>query len=48
MIILPAIDMMGGLPVRLYQGEYESAAQVADDVLKTAAVSYTHLRAHET
>ena len=36
MIILPAIDMMGGLPVRLYQGEYESAAQVADDVLKTA------------
>ena len=36
MIILPAIDMMGGLPVRLYQGAYESAAQVADDVLKTA------------
>ncbi|MCI6514815.1 MAG: 1-(5-phosphoribosyl)-5-((5-phosphoribosylamino)methylideneamino)imidazole-4-carboxamide isomerase, partial [Erysipelotrichaceae bacterium] len=27
---------MGGLPVRLYQGAYESAAQVADDVLKTA------------
>ena len=36
MIILPAIDMMVGLPVRLYQGAYESAAQVADDVLKTA------------
>ena len=28
MIILPAIDMMGGLPVPLYQGAYESAAQV--------------------
>lgn len=36
MIILPAIDMMGGLPVRLYQGEYDSASQVADDVLSTA------------
>ena len=36
MIILPAIDMMGGLPVRLYQGEYDSASQVADDVVTTA------------
>ncbi|MGM9940393.1 MAG: 1-(5-phosphoribosyl)-5-[(5-phosphoribosylamino)methylideneamino]imidazole-4-carboxamide isomerase [Bulleidia sp.] len=36
MIILPAIDMMSGKPVRLYKGEFDSAAQVADDVVSTA------------
>lgn len=36
MIILPAIDMMSGKPVRLYKGEFDSASQVADDVLTTA------------
>ena len=36
MIILPAIDMMSGRPVRLYKGEYESSEVVADSVIETA------------
>ena len=37
MIILPAIDMISGRPVRLYQGDYSRSEIVADSVLKTAA-----------
>ncbi len=36
MIILPAIDILNGRPVRLYQGNYEKVLHVADDVCKTA------------
>lgn len=36
MIIFPAIDIMGGKPVRLYKGEFSTAQQVADDALETA------------
>lgn len=36
MIILPAVDIMGGKPVRLYKGEFSTAAQVAADALETA------------
>ena len=36
MIILPAIDMISGRPVRLYQGDYSRSEIVADSVLKTA------------
>lgn len=36
MIILPAIDMMSGRPVRLYKGEYDSSEVVAESVLDTA------------
>lgn len=36
MIILPAIDIKGGRCVRLCQGDYETAQQVADDALLTA------------
>lgn len=36
MIILPAIDMIGGKPVRLYKGDFATAEQVADSVLATA------------
>ena len=36
MIILPAIDILNGRPVRLYQGDYDKVSQVADDVCKTA------------
>lgn len=37
MIIFPAIDILGGKPVRLRQGDYNQASQVAADVLSTAA-----------
>lgn len=37
MIIFPAIDILGGKPVRLRQGDYNQASQVAADVLGTAA-----------
>ena len=36
MIILPAVDIMGGKPVRLYKGEFSTASQVAADALETA------------
>lgn len=49
MLILPAIDMIDGKPVRLYQGDYNKKEIVADDVLKTAlkfkdsGAKYLHL-----
>ena len=36
MIIVPAIDMMDGKPVRLLRGDFDTAEQVAEDVLTTA------------
>lgn len=36
MIILPAIDLLGGRCVRLVKGEYNTADKVAEDALKTA------------
>lgn len=36
MIILPAIDILNGRPVRLYQGDYGKVSQVAKDVCSTA------------
>lgn len=36
MLIFPAIDMRSGKPVRLYQGDFSTAEQVAGDVLETA------------
>ncbi|MEE8791678.1 MAG: 1-(5-phosphoribosyl)-5-[(5-phosphoribosylamino)methylideneamino]imidazole-4-carboxamide isomerase [Erysipelotrichaceae bacterium] len=36
MILLPAIDIIDGRPVRLYQGDYAKAEQVAEDVTATA------------
>lgn len=36
MILLPAIDILDGKPVRLIQGDYAKASQVAGSVLDTA------------
>lgn len=36
MIIFPAIDIIGGKPVRLYKGDFATAKQVANDALETA------------
>jgi phosphoribosylformimino-5-aminoimidazole carboxamide ribotide isomerase len=36
MILFPAIDIMDGKPVRLYQGDYHKASQVAESVVDTA------------
>ena len=36
MIIFPAIDIMDGKPVRLLGGDFDTAEQVAEDVLTTA------------
>lgn len=36
MIILPAIDIINGKPVRLYQGDYNKVEHVADSILDTA------------
>lgn len=36
MIIFPAIDIIGGKPVRLFKGDFATAEQVADDALATA------------
>lgn len=36
MIIFPAIDIMDGKPVRLLRGNFDTAEQVAEDVLTTA------------
>ena len=49
MIILPAIDIIDGKPVRLYQGDYNKKEIVAADVLETAksfeekGAEYVHL-----
>lgn len=36
MILLPAIDLLGGLPVRLQKGKFETAHRVAENALQTA------------
>lgn len=36
MVILPAIDVIDGKPVRLYKGDFSTAKQVSADVLETA------------
>lgn len=36
MIIFPAIDIMDGKPVRLLRGDFDTAEQVAEDVLTTS------------
>lgn len=49
MIVLPAIDILGGKPVRLIQGDYSQASQVAASVTETAkafekaGASFLHL-----
>lgn len=49
MIILPAIDIIDGKPVRLYQGDYNKKEIVADDIFETAksferaGAEYVHL-----
>ncbi|AGX44096.1 1-(5-phosphoribosyl)-5-[(5-phosphoribosylamino)methylideneamino]imidazole-4-carboxamide isomerase [Clostridium saccharobutylicum] len=49
MIILPAIDIMDGKPVRLYQGDYDKKEIVAEDIFETAksferaGAKYLHL-----
>lgn len=49
MIILPAIDIIDGKPVRLYQGDYSKKEIVADDIFETAksfekaGAEYIHL-----
>ena len=37
MLILPAIDILGGSCVRLFKGEYDTAHKVAADPFETAA-----------
>lgn len=49
MIILPAIDILSGQPVRLYQGEYDQKTVVADSVaaaaerFEAAGASWIHM-----
>lgn len=49
MIIIPAIDIIDGKPVRLYQGDYNKKEIVAEDILDTAksfqdaGAEYVHL-----
>ena len=38
MIILPAIDLKDGKCVRLFQGDYATAEQVAEDPVKDRAI----------
>ena len=40
MIILPAIDLKDGRVVRLYQGDFDTVHQVAEDPLATARAFY--------
>ncbi len=40
MILFPAIDLKDGRAVRLYQGDFSTAHQVADDPLATARAFY--------
>ena len=48
MKIIPAIDIQDGKCVRLTKGDLNSTVKYFDDPIQAAAVSYTHLRAHET
>ena len=49
MIIIPAIDIIDGKPVRLYQGDYDKKESVGEDILEisksfeNAGASYIHL-----
>lgn len=49
MIILPAIDILDGKPVRLFQGDYSKSSLVGEDILALAkkfekgSVSYLHI-----
>lgn len=49
MIILPAVDMIAGAPVRLYQGDYSKKEIVAESVTETvrkfqeAGAGYVHM-----
>lgn len=49
MIIIPAIDIIDGKPVRLYKGDYSKMEIVAEDILETAksfealGAGYVHL-----
>lgn len=49
MIIIPAIDIIDGKPVRLYQGDYSKKEIVAEDIFETAkkfetlGAEYIHL-----
>lgn len=49
MIVLPAIDILDGKPVRLYQGDYGQSTCVADDALvctknfEAATAPYLHI-----
>lgn len=47
MIVLPAIDLKDGVCVRLYQGEFSTAHQVAEDPVAVAkafqAAGATHI-----
>ena len=36
MIIIPAIDIIDGKPVRLYQGDYDKKEIVGKDILEIA------------
>ncbi|EOS60397.1 1-(5-phosphoribosyl)-5-[(5-phosphoribosylamino)methylideneamino]imidazole-4-carboxamide isomerase [Firmicutes bacterium M10-2] len=36
MIVIPAIDLLDGKPVRLYQGDYAQEEQVGEDAIKIA------------
>lgn len=36
MIVIPAIDLLDGKPVRLYQGDYNKDEQVGGDALEIA------------
>jgi phosphoribosylformimino-5-aminoimidazole carboxamide ribotide isomerase len=36
MLVYPAIDLLGGVCVRLYQGNYDSVTRFSDDPLRTA------------
>ena len=45
MIIIPAIDIIDGKPVRLYQGDYNKKEIVAKDVLDTSK-KFEYLGAH--
>lgn len=38
MEIIPAIDLINGKPVRLVQGEFDSASQVAEDAVTQAKI----------
>lgn len=49
MIIIPAVDLIGGMPVRLYQGDYSKKEIVANSAIETvqafssAGAGYVHM-----